>query len=145
MTNYMTDKIFLDTNIIVYVFDKEDKQKNKTAKILLESFYSDENYLISTQVMLEFCNVAYRKMKPVLSTDEIDRFISSFPDEKIVFIDKTIIKKSIQVKKQYKFSFWDSLIIATALISQCNKLYSEDMTDGQIIENLEICNPFKIK
>jgi predicted nucleic acid-binding protein len=139
----MSDKIFFDTNIIVYVFDKEDARKNKTAINLLDSFYFNENYLISTQVLLEFCNVAYRKMKPALSGDEIDKFISSFSDEKIALIDKGTIKKAIQVKEQYQFSFWDSLIIATALFSGCNKLYSEDMTDGQIIEDLVIYDPFK--
>ncbi len=138
----MIDKIFLDTNIIVYAFDKKDVQKNKIAKSLLDSFYTNEKYFISTQVLLEFCNVAYKKMKPALTADDLDRFISSFPDDKIIYIDKAIIQKVIQLKNQYQFSFWDSLIIATALFSGCNKLYSEDMTNGRIIENLEIKNPF---
>jgi len=139
----MSDKIFLDTNIIVYAFDKEDARKNITAKELLDNFYTENDYLISTQVMQEFCNVAYNKMKPALTGDEIKNFVSSFSEDKIYIIEKETIKKAIYIKEKFRYSFWDSLIIASALLSSCNKLYSEDMTDGQIIENLTIMNPIK--
>lgn len=138
----MSDKVFLDTNIIVYSFDKSDPAKNTKAKQLLDLMYGNSHYVISTQVIQEFCNVAFRKMVPSLSEEEVTDFISTFPASQIEKIDLETINKSLMIKKRYKFSFWDSLVIATAMIAGCDMLYSEDMKHDFVIEKLLIQNPF---
>lgn len=57
----MKDRIFLDTNILVYILDNENITKQEKAKSILEGFYNDNNYCISTQVVQEFCNVVLKK------------------------------------------------------------------------------------
>ncbi|SDN51183.1 PIN domain-containing protein [Desulfonauticus submarinus] len=62
----------------------------------------------------------------------------------VVPLTLDIVRKSWEIKEKYKFSYWDSLIVASALENNCSILYTEDMQDGQIIEKkLEIVNPFK--
>lgn len=72
----------------------------------------------------------------------ISEFISTFPTDQVAIININTVLKALSVREQYKYSFWDSLIIATAIQSQCNILYSEDLNTGQVIENCSIVNPF---
>jgi predicted nucleic acid-binding protein len=135
----MRDRIFIDTNILVY-FISDEKKKKLLAKDII--FSSDQVY-ISSQVISEFINVCFTKK--LLKTDEIlfvvDQLIEALRFESI---DELTIKKAIHIKKKTLFSFWDSLIIASALENDCAVLFSEDMQDGQLIEkSLTIVNPFK--
>ena len=97
---------------------------------------------ISTQVLQEFCNVAHKKFSP----KDIDLETALSEIESMVSIhDNTIdtMRKANTVKNKYNYSFYDSLIIAAALDCDCNILYSEDMQNGQVIDNrLKITNPF---
>jgi len=140
----MKDKIFLDTNILIYSFDFSNPTKQKIAKELINSLCGNSiDYLISTQVVSEFCSVVIKKFKEILSENDLKRFVSSLPQEQIAFIDQSTIIKSLHIKYKYGFSYWDSMIIVTAIQSGCDVLYSEDLSDGQVIENLRIVNPFK--
>jgi predicted nucleic acid-binding protein len=139
----MTDRIFIDTNIIVYTLDSENILKQTKAKVILDQFYSNQNYIISTQVVQEFCNVALRKLEPQVPEKMLSEFIATFPSGQIELINLNTIDKALSVKTQYKYSFWDSLIIASAIHAGCNLLYTEDLKDHQSIDNLMIVNPFK--
>lgn len=138
----MTDKVFLDTNIIVYSFDRSDTGKNKKAKKLLDRLFINSECKISTQVIQEFCSVAFRKMKPPLAEREVKEFISTISESNIETIDVHTIIKALDIKSEYSLSFWDSLVVSTALLSECSILYSEDMQDGFVIDALTIKNPF---
>jgi len=142
VTIFITDRSFLDTNIIVYAFDKKDPEKNQTARKLIESLLLDDNFFISSQVILEFINVAYKKIKPPMADDQLYKFTESFPDKKIILINKDIIQKAIRIRMETQYSIWDSLIISAALSSGCTILYSEDLSHGKIVDGLQICNPF---
>ncbi len=134
----MKDNCFIDTNIFLYAFSDKDLAKQLIAKeIVLRPFK------ISTQVINESCSNFIKK----LSFDEnmISAFIDSAYDRyKIINFSKTVFYTGTMIRSKYKYSYYDSLIIAIALESKCNILYSEDMHHGQIIENnLKIINPFK--
>ena len=125
----MKDNCFIDTNIFLYAFSDKDLTKQLIAKeIVLQSFK------ISTQVINESCSNFIKK----LSFDEnmIKAFIDSAYDRyEIINFSKTVFLTGAMTRSKYKYSYYDSLIIATALESKCNILYSEDMHHGQIIEN----------
>jgi len=132
------DYVFVDTNILIYTLSEDEPEKRLTAnKILLKN-----NCLISTQVINELSNVLYKKFnlgyQEVLNLiDEISKFTE------VVSFSLITIKKAHFIKYKYKYSYYDSLIIATALENNCKILYSEDMHNKQIIENkLLILNPF---
>ncbi len=138
----MTDRIFLDTNIMVYALDSECVTKQKRAKEILDQFYSDQNYRISTQVVQEFCSVVLKKILPSIPEKKLLEFISTLPLDQVAVIDINTITRSLTIKEEYKYSLWDSLIIAAAELSGCNVLYTEDMSNNQVIGNLKIVNPF---
>lgn len=134
------DKAFLDTNILVYLYSENEPEKQLIARELISDTESD--YLISTQVVGEFINILFRKFGcsiPVIRI-AVDDFIENF---RLVEIHPITIHKALFVMEKYRFSYWDSMIISSALENECTILYSEDLHDGQIMEkNLRITNPF---
>jgi len=138
----MADRIFLDTNILVYCFDTTDRDKKIKAGELFDSLYDTEGTIISIQVVEEFCSVAFRKMSPPLSEEDIIEFISTIPPDRVRLIDMDTINEALTVKKEHSLSFWDSLIVAAALNAGCTVLYTEDMQHGYSVKGLTIRNPF---
>jgi len=134
----MKDKIFVDTNIIIYAYSKTKLIKNKIANEIIFS----TKCIISTQVINEISNVLLKKFK--LQTSEVEDVLFELSNVfEIVNFSFITQLKALKIKEKYKFQFFDSLIIATALENECNYLYSEDMQHNQIIENkLRIINPF---
>ena len=132
----MKDKIFIDTNILLYLLSN-DKVKKTISKEILGS-----NYNISTQVLNEFSNISIKKFK--LLIENIKEIIDKISEETTIFIfSKNTIIDALRLKEKYKFQYYDSLILATALENGCTILYCEDMQHNQIIENqLKIINPF---
>jgi len=136
----MLDKVFLDTNVILYSYSIDEAYKQNVAQEILEK---NVNLYISKQVINEVVNILFKKIK--LNAEEIKNVILELDTEfEILDFDITTQIKAIRLKKDYNFQFYDSLIIATALENNCTVLYSEDMQDGLVIdERLKIINPFK--
>ncbi len=135
----MIDRVFIDTNILVYLSVNNDAKTETTTKLI----YNLPNAVISTQVLGEFSNVAYRNK--VLSLEKLVEYIDIFTSSFELFkISASTIIYAIKIKEKYSFSFWDSLIIASAIETDCSILYSEDMQHLQRIDDkLTIINPFK--
>lgn len=134
----MSDSIFLDTNILVYAYSDTELQKQTIARKLI----SENISFISTQVLQELSNTLSRKFKK--SWPEITEAVKEVSLSNLVHANsEATIQHAIKIAEQYKFSFYDSLIIAAALECKCSKLYSEDMSHGQLIEKqITIVNPF---
>ncbi len=132
----MSDKFFLDSNVCLYLFD-EDKAKVAIAESLFTA-----NAVISTQVLAETANVLTKKF--LFSKEkamETIRFIRNKVEAKPV--TPALLDVAAAIFIRYNFSFYDSMIIAAALDSDCHTLYSEDMQHNQKIEGkLTIINPF---
>ena len=132
----MKDKCFLDTNILLYILSDDDRKF--IAKDLIKL-----RHTISIQVLNEFSNVCVRKFK--FTTNDTKIFIEAISDKvNIESYSKTTILGALDLKNKYNLQFYDALIISTAIENNCNILYSEDMQDGLIINDmLTIINPFK--
>jgi len=132
-------KTFIDTNILVYAFTTNEPEKREIALEFLDNCLP----VISTQVIKEFSNVLLKKTNIDLQT--IQETVNEIIDiTDVVSEEIALILASFDIHKRYKSSFYDSLIITTAIHSKCQILLSEDMQDGQIIEGtLKIVNPFK--
>ena len=126
---------FIDTNIVVYAFSN-GSEASRAAEVLSEA-------TISVQVLNEFANVALRKLG--CDKARLDGRIESIRKQVrlIVSIDETTHDLARKVVFRYKLAFYDSVLIASALLADCDTFYSEDMQDGLIIEDqLTIINPF---
>jgi predicted nucleic acid-binding protein len=132
----MTDRVFADTNLFVYA-QSQDRDKALCAIRIIENAP-----VISTQVINESVSVLTRKYKFTLS--EAHEIAESLLDLcEVVAVDEKTIRKAILLAKSYSFSHWDSLIIAAALLADCNVIFSEDMQHGQVFDNqLTVINPF---
>lgn len=133
----MKDKSFIDTNIFLYAFSTKDNDKQLIAqKIILKES------AISVQVVNETSNNLLKKLN--FNEDQIKKFInSSYTRYEIIDFSKEILTTASDIRRKYKYSYYDSLIISAALIGDCDILFSEDMQHSQIIENrLTIINPF---
>jgi len=139
----MKDKVFVDTNVLVYLYSNSEKQKQKIAKRLI--FDSDLDIFISTQVLGEFTNVLYKKYDYAIST--VKKAITDFKNNFSVHSIKTeTVDRALDMMQTYKYSYWDSLIIASAIENNCSILYSEDFQHNQILEkSLKILNLFKLE
>jgi predicted nucleic acid-binding protein len=135
----MTDpRVFIDSNIIVYLVDNRSKEKTKKAQDFLSP-----DFFISTQVITENVNVCLKKLHLNKETtfDFARRILNRF---RILQITEATLLKSFEISIKYQLSSWDSIIIATAILNSCSIIYSEVMQDGLIVENsVTIINPFK--
>ncbi|OGU36801.1 MAG: hypothetical protein A2068_08130 [Ignavibacteria bacterium GWB2_35_6b] len=141
----MTDKIFFDTNLIVYLFDKGERKKREKIINVLNELSGKSKLFISSQVINEFINVVFKKIEHRLSGKDLIERVKFLEDIfTITPVSYNTSVNAIKIKEKYSYSFWDSLIIASALESDCNLLFTEDLQSGQKIENqLEIINPLK--
>ncbi len=139
----MTDKYFLDTNIIVYSFDS-DSDKSIRSQELIKQGLTDQSGVISYQVIQEFVNVSTRKFKTSLTHNDCSLYCQRvlFPLCQ-VYPSEDFYIDALDVSERWKYSFYDSLIISAASLANCNILYSEDLQHNQKIRNLTIINPYK--
>ena len=133
-------RVFLDTNILIYAMDHSDKRKNNTALKLMARHDRSNGAAISTQVIQEFFVVSTGKLKldPLYAKQAISQF-----DFDIINIDMDLINGAIDIHQEFQISFWDSLIIVSALKAGSDKIYSEDLHHHQRIRSVVIENPFK--
>ena len=136
----MPAKILIDTNLWIYLYAKNPLEKyNRVRQIIVDQF---ENIVISTQILGELYHVLTRKNLTTIAEAQaiIIEMITNFP---VLEIDTTKVLQALDISPRYQYSYWDSLIIATALLADCQTLYSEDMHHQQVIDHkIEILNPF---
>ena len=137
----MKDKFFIDTNIIVYAFSLESERKSISKQLIKQAH--KKSGCLSFQVIQEFLNTATKKFKIPLKKEDIQKYLSEilFPICE-VFPSEELYKSALDIRERFKFSFYDSLIIAAAIESNCKILYSEDLQHNQKIYDLTILNPY---
>ena len=136
----MNDKstCFLDSNLLIYAHTTLDQSKQQRIQQLIAEEYT----FISTQVLKETANVLFRKFRFPWMT--IQQVLQEMQQNNQVYTNTAMtIQLACGIAQRYQFSFYDSLIIGSALEAGCITLYSEDMQHEQVIEKrLTIRNPF---
>ncbi len=133
----MNHKAFIDTNIWIYAHLENDDEKNNQALTLLDSL---SELTISTQVLNEYYAVMLKyKIADEIIQDNINVIIEA---SNVALIEISTIQLAHKIRLQNGFSYWDSLMIASAIENNCTILYSEDMQHLQKIQTLTVINPF---
>ena len=140
----MTVKAFVDTNVLVYAYDRGAGPRHDRALDLLESLWMEGSGVLSTQVLQEFYVNVRRKAKKPISHDRARALIADYLSWDPVVNDGATLLDAIDVERQYKLSFWDAMIVVAAQMSGATVLYSEDFNDGQNFGGVRVQNPFKI-
>lgn len=139
----MSARGFLDTNVLVYSFDKNEPEKSEQARELIARALRDESAIISHQVVQEFLNVARHKFISPFTIEDCERYLSAVLEPLCqVYPDMSLYRKALDVQHVTGFSFYDSLIVAAAVRGGCSRLLTEDMQSGREIEGVTIVNPF---
>ena len=134
---------FLDTNIIVYAYDKHEPQKMDIAQQILRQGMLEQNVILSPQVLGEFFVVVTKRIKEPLASAAALEIIQTLDVLSSIDIDHLLVVQAITYHLQYKISYWDALIVAAAKRSRCNALLTEDLKDGEMYNGVKVHNPFK--
>jgi predicted nucleic acid-binding protein len=137
----MSDKCFVDTNILVYAHDRSAGIKHERAAALLEQIWQAENGVLSTQVLQEFCSSVRRKPIRPLSSDDTSRVVRQYLAWEIVINTPASVLDAMETEARYKITFWDALILNAAERAGANTLYSEDFSNGQRYGSVRVVNP----
>jgi predicted nucleic acid-binding protein len=139
----MSDRFFLDTNIIVYSFDPSSARKSETAQLLLRQALLTRKGAISYQVVQEFFSVAHKHSQGAMRLEQAEHFLSSILGPLcVVNSSPALFHKALQILGRFRLQWYDSLIVAGAMEAKCGILYSEDFQNGQKFDDLEVRNPF---
>lgn len=140
----MSAESFIDTNIFIYQLERLDARKAKIADDLIAHGITTQSACISFQVIQECINTAIRKAEVPLTEDEMRKYMEDVLVP-LYSVQSSIhlYQASLEIRFRYRFSFYDSLIVAAALEAGCKTLYSEDLNHGQQIDGVTITNPFR--
>lgn len=138
----MTDRIFLDTNVLVYAYNANEPEKQRIAQNILRTCIQDEVGMLSVQVLGEFFTVMTRKLSPPMTVDAAREIVTALDILPVQEIDRKMVKSAIDNQQRFNISYWDALIIAAAERSGCPKIFSEDLSDGQLYKGITVENPF---
>lgn len=135
----MKDKIFVDTNVLIYLISNETDKRNK-CRSLFGRLETEAKLVWSTQVVQEFVNVC--RMKFAHDPSLIKEFLNEFEHLKLVQNSYDTIMTALEIQKDHKISFWDSLIVAAAKQGKCSMVLSEDLNPSQLISGIKVVSPF---
>ncbi len=141
----MTGPVFLDTNVLVYLFDSGAPAKRQRAREILESETHEGHVLLSTQVLQEFYVAVTRKLSKPLDEKSAERAVHHLASLPIVQVDTPMVLAAIARSRRDHFSFWDALIVESAVVGRANRIYSEDLQHGRVTDGVRIENPFSKK
>ena len=137
----MSDKYFVDTNILLYAHDRSAGVKYERARKLIEHLWMTGEGVVSTQVLQELCVNLRRKVSRPLPWEEVRRLVEDYLAWEVITNDPTSVVEALDIEKRFKISYWDALVIHAAWRAGAAVLYSEDLAEGQRYESLRVVNP----
>jgi predicted nucleic acid-binding protein len=137
----MSDKFFVDTNILIYAHDTSAGVKHRRARTLLEHLWSSGKGVLSTQVLQELCINLRRKVSRPLPLEEVRQLIRDYLAWEVVINTPESVIHALDLEMRYKTSFWDALILQAAESSGAAVLYSEDLAHGERYGAVQVVNP----
>ena len=137
----MSDKYFVDTNILMYAHDTAAGAKHERARALVEDLWRNRSGVLSTQVLQELCVNLRRKAGRPLDTKATRDLVADYLSWHVVVNGGESILEALDFEQQYQISSWDALIVQAAQASGAEILYSEDLSDGQSYGSVRVVNP----
>ena len=139
----MSARHFIDTNIFVYSMTPGSAEKSARSEALIASAIKARTGVISYQVVQEFFNLAFRRFAPPMSLGEAEQYLATtFRPLLGVHSSNSLFLQAMRLTATDRLSWYDSLIVAAALETECTILYSEDLQHGRKFGELKVQNPF---
>ena len=137
----MSDKTFVDTNVLIYAHDADARAKHETAKKVLHELWSERTGVLSTQVLQEFYVNVTRKIPRPIAKESARLVVNAYT----IWCAETTpaeISSAFRIEDESRIGFWDALIVASAIKSGATRILSEDLNAGQTISGVRVENPF---
>ena len=139
----MSARFFLDTNIFVYSLEAAAPAKKARALELISQALQSRKGIISYQVVQEFFNVAFRRFSPKMTPAEAEQYLALTLQPLLVgHSSYALFSEALALNRRHSLSWYDSLIVASAIESGCRVIYTEDLQHGQAFGDLKVTNPF---
>ena len=132
---------FIDTNILVYFIDEDEPEKQEVARGLVEEYLIEGNGVVSVQVLREFYWAA-RRLRHPLSEERAREAVRDFARFSPLAEDARMVLAAVSRTREMSISFWDALIVEAALKAGADRLLTEDLQHGLLIEGMRVENPF---
>ena len=139
----MSDKTFVDTNILVYAHDLDSGKNHEIAQKAIINLWDTGTGVISTQVLQEFYVTLTRKVSVPLKKSQARRILNNYLAWDVAVNNGETILQAIEIEENYHISFWDAMIVSAAYFKNAAIILTEDLNEGQQIEGITIVNPFK--
>lgn len=138
----MSDRVFLDTNILIYGFDGTDRRKHSIARRLIDETAADGTFTISLQVLHEFYAVSTRKLSLRLTPEKAAVIVAEFLHYRVVEPTSGMLLKAMDLARTRVLSIYDALILVAAASASCTTLFTEDLSSGTTLAGVQVVNPF---
>ena len=138
----MNGPVFLDTNVLVYLFANKDPEKQQVAERLYMEVAADGTAVVSTQVLQEFYSVSTSTIRGVIKPETARLALQEFSEFQVVDTNARTVMKAAARSAADQLSIWDALIVEAALAGGCRTLYSEDFQQDRAYGPLRVVNPF---
>jgi predicted nucleic acid-binding protein len=133
---------FVDANVLVYAFDSSAGRKQQVAQALLESLWESNTGCVSVQVLQEFFVTVTKKVAKPLPVEDAKARVREFAVWRVFAPTPEDVLAAIDLHVQAKIGFWDAMIVLAAAESACDVLWTEDLSDGQLLRGVRVRNPF---
>ena len=136
------DLQFVDTNVLIYAHDISAGEKRARCRELIEGLWESELGCLSVQVLQEFyVNVTIKVSKP-LSSEVAAQIVSDLSAWQVHTPGAQDVLEAIRVQHRYRMSFWDAMVVTSAIQLGCTTLWSEDLNPGQVYDRVKVATPF---
>ena len=135
-------KTFVDTNVLVYAYDRASGWKHGRARDLVEKLWNEGSGILSTQVLQELYVNVRRKARPPVPQEEARTLVADYLVWDPVVNDGAAVLEAVDVGHRHQLSFWDALIVVAARKGGASVIYSEDLNHGQMFGSVQVLNPF---
>ena len=139
----MSDRYFVDTNILMYAHDTSAGEKHERAKALVEELWRDRTGAVSTQVLQELAVNLRKKARRPLDAKATRDIIADYLTWQVIVNGGESILEALDIEARYQISFWDALVVNAAQLSGAEVLYSEDLSDRQAYGSVRVVNPLR--
>jgi predicted nucleic acid-binding protein len=139
----MSDRYFVDTNILMYAHDATAGEKHRRARALVGELWDTRAGVVSTQVLQELAVNLRKKAKKPLDARATRDIVTDYLVWQVVVNGGEAVLEALDLEARYQISFWDALVLQAAQAAGAEILYSEDLSDGQTYGGVRVVNPLK--